>query len=238
VEFITEVRQRVRWLAGEVAVVVGPATGAVRRRQWSRLWMGPAAAMIVACLSLAFRTRPGHIFIETYAITRPGEPLHMALLRLPLSMFAPAALLPIWFAVLQVGVVYALAQALLGVRTTILVAAAGHTLATLSAHAWVLMGPPLGVGHRFDHFGDAGPSVAVVALIAYVAVARRVSWLAVAIVAYHSIELVMFNALSQREHLIGAVTGAVAAAVTRLAQRDLGELDIVKLPKIPGEEVS
>lgn len=208
-------RRTLVWLGDELGGVFEPAVDAVRRRQWWRFSMGPAAMLLVISLAIAFRTHPGHTFLEDYAITRPADGWNTVPQRLPLSMFAPAALLPYWFAVLQVGLVYGLAQALVGWWRTLAVAVAGHSLATFSAHLWILTGPPLGVGHRFDHFGDAGPSVAVVGLIAYIAVVRKSSWLAAAMIAYHSIEIGIFNGLSQREHLIGTATGVAAAALTR-----------------------
>jgi len=58
--------------------------------------------------------------------------------------------------------------------------------------------------------------VAVLALLAYIAVNRRVSWLAVAMISYHAIEMATFNGLSQREHMVGAVVGAAGAAGVRL----------------------
>jgi hypothetical protein len=87
---------------------------------------------------------------------------------------------------------------------------------------WILLGPPIGVGHQFDHVGDAGPSVAVIALLAYVVVAGRVGWLAIGMIAYHAIEIGVFNGMSQREHLIGTLTGAVMAVPSRLAQHRIG----------------
>jgi hypothetical protein len=197
--------------------VFGPAVDAVRRRQWHRFWLGAAASLIVIVLGCAYRTPAGHAFIEAYAITRPGSGWATVALRLPLSMFAPAALLPFWFAIVQVGVVYGLAQAILGWRRTVLVAVVGHVLATCSAHLWILLGPPLGVSHRYDTFGDAGPSVAVVTVIAYLAVVRGASWLVGLLVAYDVIEIAVFNGLSQREHLVGVLAGATCAGVGRLA---------------------
>src|SRR5437764_650465 len=117
-------------LGGQAWALVGPVAAAVRGRQWQRLWLGPGLAVAVAVLALAFRTRPGHAFLVAYAITEPGDPLGTVLLKLPLSMFAPAALLPFWFAVLQVGVVYSVAQALVGTARTVLVAVTGHLVAT------------------------------------------------------------------------------------------------------------
>jgi hypothetical protein len=210
------------WLGRQAVTLFGPAIDAVRQRRWGRLWLGPAAAVMVAGLALAFRTPSGHAFLVTYAITQPGDALSTMLVKLPLSMFAPAALLPFWFALFQVAIVYTFAQTQVGTVQTIIVAVSGHTLATLSAHLWILVGRPFGVGHGYDHFGDAGPSVAVVALLAYVAVARRFSWLAIAILAYDATELSIFNGLSQREHLVGALTGFALGAITRLLARHKG----------------
>lgn len=203
-------------MRAELVRAFAPVVDAVRRRQWARFALGPAATLVVVVLSLAYRTHAGHVFLLRYAISRPADGWLAVLVKLPLSMFAPAALLPFWFAMVQVGVVYGVAQALLGWRRAIVVAVAGHAAATFSAHLWILVGRPFGVGHRFDHFGDAGPSVAVVALIAYIAVVRGAGWLALTLVAYHSVELAVFNGLSQREHLLGAVVGAGcgAAAIT------------------------
>src|SRR5207248_2937600 len=85
------------------------------------------------------------------------------------------------------------AWALVGTARTVLVAVTGHLVATLVDAGWVRLGPPVGVPLRYLSFGSAGPSVAVVALLAYLAVVRRVAWLAVAIGVYDVAELVVFN---------------------------------------------
>ncbi|GAA0735569.1 hypothetical protein GCM10010199_56040 [Dactylosporangium roseum] len=208
---MTDIRKLPTWLGEQGETLAGPVVDAVRRRRLGRLWTGPAAALLVAGLALAARTGPGHAFVTDFAITHPGDPLLDTLVKLPLSMFAPAALLPFWFAVLQVGVVFSLVQAAAGARWTLLVAALGHTVATLSARLWVIAGPPVGVAHGLGHFGDAGPSAAVVSLLAYVAVRRRAGWLALGLIAYHTIEVAVLNGLTQREHLVGTVTGAAVA---------------------------
>ena len=209
-------------LGGQCLAVFGPAVEAIRLRSLRSLFLGPLAALIVAGLAMAFRTRWGHTFVVSYATTRPGDPWHLVLLKLPLSMFAPAAMLPFWFAVVQVAVVYSLSQALVGTGRTVLVAVSGHAAATLSAHLWIVLGRPLGVAHRFDHYADAGPSAAVVALLAYLAVVRGAGWLAAGLVAYHAIEIGTFNGLSQREHLVGSLTGVCLALAGRAPAADAG----------------
>ncbi|MFG2041802.1 hypothetical protein [Dactylosporangium sp. NPDC048998] len=195
----------------QCAALVGPAVAAVRHRRYDRLWLGPAAALFVAGLAVAVRTGPGSAFVARWGVTHPGDPLLATVWRLPLSMFAPAALLPFWFAVLQVLIVYSVTQAAVGAWRTIGVAFAGHALATLSARAWMLAGPPVGVGHALAHYADAGPSASVVALLAYLAVTRRIAWAVAALIAYHATEVALISGLPPREHLVGTLVGACAA---------------------------
>jgi hypothetical protein len=205
-------------MAGAFALVA-PVIEAVGRRRWTRLWLGPSAAVVVAGLALAFRTAAGHAFLLTYAITRPGDAPQAILVKLPLSMFAPAARLPFWFALLQVGMVFSISQTLVGVRRTLLVAFGAHALATAADPLWIWLGPPVGVPPRYRSFGDAGPSVAVVALLAYLAVWCGVLWLAAAIACYDATELVIFDGLSQRGHLAGTIIGVASAAVATRVTR-------------------
>jgi len=180
---------------------------AARPRHWRLWWLGPAGGLLVAVLALAFRTREGRRVVAALAVTHARDPLPVLVVRLPLSVFAPAELLPFAFAVVQVTLVFAAAQVLLGWRRTLAVALAGHALATLSARAWVWLGEPLGVAHRHLDSPDAGPSVAVLALAGYVMVATRAGWLAALLSAYHLGETLLLHGLAQREHLVGVLVG-------------------------------
>src|SRR5262249_49412649 len=146
-------------------------------------------------------------------------PPYRMLLKLPLSMFAPAALLPFWFALLQVGVVYVLAQSLLGTRRTVLVAVAGHVLATVSAHVWVAMGPPIGGAHRYAHVGGAGPSAAGGARLAAGGGASRRGWRAAGMIVSPPMGTGVFAGLARRDPLVGPLTGVALAALPRHAGR-------------------
>ena len=202
-----------QWLRAQCQVLFGPAAAALRQGRYGRLWLGPVAALLVAGAAVAARTGSGHAVITRYAITHPDDPLPATLLRLPLSVVAPAALLPYWFAVGQVLIVCSLAQSLLGTLRTVAVAAAGHGLATLSAPLWIAAGPPVGLAADDARLADAGPSAAVVALLAYAAVRHRIGWLAAALVTYHSVEVVTVGGLAPREHLVATLTGVAAAAL-------------------------
>jgi len=190
-----------------------PLWAGLRLRRWREWWLGPAGGLLVCVLALLFRTEHGHGLIHVIAITHARDSWPVLLGRLPLSMVAPAQMLPFAFAVLQVTVVFGVAQILLGWRQTLVVAVLGHGLATMSSRFWIWLGPPVGLPPRYLDFPDAGPSVAVVALIAFIAMERRLRWLAAVLVAYHVAEMVIFHGLSQREHLVGVTVGVTAAAL-------------------------
>lgn len=205
-----------RALACQARRLVGPFCAALRYRRWSRLWLGPAAASLVVLFALLARTRSGGVVVRQIAVVEDGLPWPVLLARLPLSMFAPAALLPFWFAVLQVSVVFAVAQAALGVRRTVLVSLVGHVAATLSVRMWIWLGVPVGLSRWYLHYPDAGPSAAVLALLAYLAVSRRVGWLAAVLLGYEALESFVLHGATQREHLVGVLAGALTAALTPL----------------------
>jgi hypothetical protein len=178
-----------------------------------QFWLGPAAAATVLLLSEVARTHAGQAFLQRWAIMRGDQPWWLTLEKVPLSLFAPAHLLPYGFAMLQVFVVLGAAQTLIGVPRTVGVALAGHVLGSFSLRMWVEVGPPVGLPAWFAHLPDAGPSVAVLSVAIYLAVRLRVFWLAAVLVAYHVAEWFVIAGIAQREHLIGAATGALLATV-------------------------
>ncbi|HEX6498875.1 MAG TPA: hypothetical protein VF054_07555 [Micromonosporaceae bacterium] len=206
-------------LTAQVDRLLGPFGRALRRRRWSQLWLGAAGAALVVLFALLARTRSGEVVVRHIAVVEDYLPLPVLLARLPLSIFAPASLLPFWFAVLQVGVVFAAAQAALGTRRTVLVSFAGHAAATLSVRLWIWLGTPVGLSRWYLHYPDAGPSAAVLALLAYLAVSRRVTWLALVLVGYQVVESATLHGATQREHLVGVLVGALLAAAGQLARQ-------------------
>jgi hypothetical protein len=202
-----------RVAGGDAAVLLREPWRAVRDGEWHRYWFGLVSPMLVLALWLAFRTPAGHAFVQGWGIMRAGDPWLATLARLPLSLFAPAHLLPAWTAMLQVALVFGVAQVLLGARRTLAVGLTGHILGTLSARLWVWLGPPVGLAPHWLHFADAGPSVAAVSLGGYLMVRYRLVWPAGVLLAFHVGEWIAVDGLSQREHVVGVLTGATAAAV-------------------------
>ena len=193
--------------------LVGPAVAALQHGRWQRLWLGPATALLVLVLANVARTLPGQAFLQRWAVMRGSDAWWLTLQKVPLSVFAPAYLLPYRFAVMQVLVIFGAAQALIGVRRTLAVGLAAHVAGTFSVRMWVLLGPPAGLPVEYLNAPDAGPSVAALGLVIYIAVRHQVPWLAGLLLAFHVVEWLAVTGLAQREHLVGGLVGALARLV-------------------------
>jgi hypothetical protein len=198
---------------------LGQPWHALRAGQLSRFWLGPLAAAAVLIMAELARSGPGQVLLRRWAIMRGDQPWWLTVQKVPLSLFAPAYLLPCGFAVLQVFVVFGGAQVLIGVRRTVAVGLAAHLLGSLSPRLWVWVASPLGLPARFLHQPDAGPSVATLGIAVYLVIRLRIIWLATLLAAYHLAEWLVITGLAQREHLIGAATGAVIALGPALVGR-------------------
>jgi len=213
--------QRIRQ---DAVALLAPPWRAVRAGRLDRFWLGPAAAIAVLILSEVAGTRSGQAFLRQWAVMRGDESWWLTLRKVPLSLFAPAYLLPCGFAVLQVSVVFGGAQVLIGVRRTLGVAVPAHLLASLSPRLWVWLAPPMGLPARYLHLPDAGPSVAALAVAVFLVVRLRILWLAVLLLAFHLAEWFAITGLAQREHLVGLATGAAVALGSMLVHRHHGRV--------------
>jgi hypothetical protein len=201
-----------RGLARESARVFGPPWRAVRARGARAVPLALSCAGLVAAFALLQHTNPGWWLVEHVAAVYQALPLWLILLRLPLSMFAPAPDLPAWGAVAQVLVVFAVAEIQLGRWRTFLVAVCTNALTTLSARLMWLAGQALGVGTpQIDAYElDTGPSTVVVALAVYVLLRRRAWRLLAATALAMVLETVLAPNLAGREHLVALALGAAA----------------------------
>jgi len=147
-------------------------------------------------------------------------PWWLALLRTPLSLFVPDPSLPIWGLVVQVVVVFGIAETTLGARRTLGVALLA-TLAGTSFARWSLWAGPgalLGLAPQALNVRDTGPSAAVVALGIYAACRYRAWCTATAIALAMIVEVVWVTNLAGYEHLAGAAA-VLSLAATESALR-------------------
>jgi len=188
----------------------------VARRLGERGWRAAPLALCsgasIAVFALLQHTDPGWWLVEHVAAVYQALPIWLILLRLPLSMFAPAPDLPAWGAVAQVLVVFAVAEIQLGRWRTLLVAVCTNALTTLSARLMWWAGMALGVGTpQVDAYElDTGPSTVVVALSVYVLLRCRAYTLLAATVLAMALEGVLLPNLAGREHLVAVGLGAAA----------------------------
>lgn len=192
---------------------VGPAARAVRARRFRTLALGPTAGLAIGlCAVVQHRWHPA---LLTYAASTPSLE---TLVRLPVSVVSPAEFLPAWGAIAQTVVGLAVAQALLGLRRTLVVALGAHVLATLGMRALVHLAAAE-VPSFWLHEPDSGPSVAVLAALACAGVAARASWVAGLVVSGALLEVVVLQNQAGVEHLTGVAVGVAAAVAWRLAAR-------------------
>ncbi|MFI0943935.1 hypothetical protein [Streptomyces sp. NPDC021020] len=147
-------------------------------------------------------------------------PWWVALLRTPLSLFLPDPELPVWGLVLQVVVVFGIAEATIGPRRTLAVALLATLAGTGLARYCLWAGPrwPLALPHADLLVRDTGPSAAVVGLGVYVALRHRAWWTAGAIVAAMVLEAVSIPNLAGYEHLAGVALILLLAAARAMGR--------------------
>jgi hypothetical protein len=202
----------VRALGGELDRVFRPALLELRARGWRAIPFSLASALLIGVFALIQHTDPGWWLVEHVAAVYQALPIWLILLRLPLSMFAPAPDLPAWGAVAQVLVVFAVAEIQLGRWRTLLVAVCTNALTTLSARLMWWVGSMLGVGTpQIDAYElDTGPSTVVVSLAVYVLLRCRAYTLLAATVLAMVLETVLLPNLAGREHLVAVGLGVAA----------------------------
>jgi hypothetical protein len=201
-----------RVFAGELDRVFHPVLVELRARGWRAVPFSLCSGALITLFALLQHTDPGWWLVEHVAAVYQALPLWLILLRLPLSMFAPAPDLPAWGAVAQVLVVFGVAEIQLGRWRTFLVAVCTNALTTLSARLMWWAGATLGVGTpQIDAYElDTGPSTVVVALAVYVLLRCRAYILLAATVLAMALESVLLPNLAGREHLVAVGLGAVA----------------------------
>ncbi|MEU3225745.1 hypothetical protein ABZ695_21625 [Streptomyces sp. NPDC006976] len=170
------------------------------------------AAVCLTGLLQVVQNRPwGYGPVQALGAVRAQDPLGMALLRTPLSLFVPALDLPVWGALAQMLVVFGAAEICLGRWRTLLIAYAATLAGTLYARVGIAAGPDgfFGLPASDAWIVDTGPSAAVVALAVCVCCAHRAQVTGALVIAAMAAETVVKDNLAGREHL-AAIVAAVA----------------------------
>lgn len=223
-------------LRAEAAAVLGPPWRVLRAGKLTAFPIATSCTALIGAFALIQHTAPGWWVVEHIAGVYQALPLPLILLRLPLSMLAPAPDLPAWGAMLQVLVVFALSEVHLGRVRTLITAVCVNGLTTVSARIMVIVGLHLAIGTpQVDQYElDTGPSTVVVALSIYVALKCRAYLILTITAAAMGGEALALPNLAGREHLVALALGVAAYLIGERRRLPLRRLSrSVALPPPP-----
>ncbi|UNO42501.1 hypothetical protein [Streptomyces sp. MST-110588] len=215
-----------------------PALRRAVRAEWGPLfrtvWLGLATRKLRAipltlaaiCLTSVFQIVQnqdwGYQPIQNVGSVRAEEPVWLALLRTPLSLFVPALDLPVWGALAQLLVVFGICEIALGRLRTLAVAYVATLAGTMYARIGIAIGPESVVGLPASdaHVSDTGPSAAVVGLAIFVCWRYR-AWLTCSLVVAAMFYEVFFikNNLAGKEHIAAVAAVLVLCGVWEVRHR-------------------
>ncbi|MEV2249152.1 hypothetical protein AB0I94_01110 [Streptomyces sp. NPDC050147] len=203
----------------------GPLYAAVRdgvlERRWRAAPMTVAAVCLTALLQFTQNQPWGYQVVQNIGSVRAEDPLWLALLRTPLSLFVPALDLPVWGALAQILLVFGIAEICVGRRRTLVIGYAATLAGTLYARVGIAWGPdsPLGLPASDAQVVDTGPSAAVVGLAVYVCWRYR-AWLTGGLVIAAMVaEVFVKNNLAGKEHLAAIAAVLVLCGCSEVLQR-------------------
>ncbi|MFE0512663.1 hypothetical protein [Streptomyces sp. NPDC058964] len=210
-----------RWARAEWGLLHVTVREPLLKRHRRAIPITVAAVCLTAVLQFVQNQSWGYRFVQNIGAVRAQDPLWLALLRTPLSLFVPALDLPVWGALLQILFVFGIAELCLGWWRTLGIAYVATLAGTLYARVGIALGPhvPTGLPGSDAHVVDTGPSAAVVGLAVYVGWRYGAHVTAAGVVTAMLVEVALKENLAGKEHL-AAIAGVTAlCGVTALLRR-------------------
>ncbi|MEW2140731.1 hypothetical protein AB0892_29780 [Streptomyces sp. NPDC005409] len=198
----------------------GPVFRTVRDRlahdRWRALPMTLGAVCLTSLFQIVQNTAWGFQPVQNLGSVKAADPLWLALLRTPLSLFVPALDLPVWGALAQILLVFGIAEICVGWWRTLLVAYVATLAGTTYARIGLALGPdhPFGLPVSDRIVNDTGPSAAVVGLAMYVCWRYRAYLTGGLVILLMIGEVLIKNNLAGKEHL-AAMAAVMAVCVVR-----------------------
>ncbi|MFF7774297.1 hypothetical protein ACFZCG_07675 [Streptomyces tanashiensis] len=199
------------------------ARTALVTRRWGAVPMTLAAVSLTALFQVVQNQDWGYQPVQDIGSVRAEDPLWLALLRTPLSLFVPALDLPVWGALAQVLLVFGIAEICVGRWRTLGIAYLATLAGTLYARVGIALGPdsPFGLPASDAQVVDTGPSAAVVGLAVYVCWRYRAHWTGGLVIVAMVVEVMIKANLAGKEHL--AAIAAVLVLMAVQARRGRGQ---------------
>ncbi|MGW2781017.1 hypothetical protein ACWC3X_07150 [Streptomyces populi] len=213
-----------RWARAEWGLLYATVRRALRASGWRAVPMTLGAVCLTAALQFVQNQSWGYRLVQDTGAVRAGDPLRLALLRTPLSLFVPALDLPVWGALAQILVVFGIAEICLGWWRTLVIAYVATLAGTLYARVGIALGPhrPLGLPGADALVVDTGPSAAVVGLAVFLGWRYRAYATAGVVIGAMVAEVIVKDNLAGKEHLaaIAAVLALCALSAARHRRSD------------------
>ncbi|MFF7755859.1 hypothetical protein ACFZCP_43175 [Streptomyces sp. NPDC007971] len=196
-------RTLARWARAEWGLLYVTVREPLLKRHLGAAPMTVMAVCLTALLQYVQNRPWGYQFVQNVGAVRAEDPLGLALLRTPLSLFVPALDLPVWGALVQILLVFGIAEICLGWWRTLTIAYVATLAGTLFARLGIALGPhaPFGLPWTDAHVVDTGPSAAVVGLAVFVAWRYGAYVTAGAVTASMVAEVLLKENLAGKEHL-------------------------------------
>ncbi|UUU34475.1 collagen-like protein [Streptomyces sp. CA-210063] len=212
----------VRLARAEWGLLYETVRSALTRRRLRAIPVTVAAVCLAAVVHLVHQQSWGYRLIENVGAVRADDPLWLALLRTPLSLFVPALHLPVWGALAQILIVFGIAEICLGRRRTVALAYVATLTGTLYARVGIALGPDVlfvGLPASDARVVDTGPSAAVVGLAVFVGLRHRAYVTAGAVALAMVVEVLAKENLAGKEHLAAIAAVLVVYGVVAVRQR-------------------
>ncbi|MFE2927794.1 hypothetical protein [Streptomyces goshikiensis] len=190
--------------------------GALARDGWRAIPMTIGAVCLTSVFQIVQNTSWGFQPVQNLGSVKAVDPLWLALLRTPLSLFVPALDLPVWGALAQILLVFGISEICVGWWRTLLVGYVATLAGTTYARIGLALGPdhPLGLPVSDRIVNDTGPSAAVVGLAIYVCWRYRAYLTGALVVLAMTGEVLLKDNLAGKEHL-AAIAAVMVMCVAR-----------------------
>lgn len=198
----------------------GPLLWTVRdalvRDTWRAIPMTIGAVALTSVFQIVQNTSWGFQPVQNLGSVKASDPLWLALLRTPLSLFVPALDLPVWGALAQILIVFGISEICVGWWRTLVIGYVATLAGTTYARIGLSLGPdhPLGLPASDRFVNDTGPSAAVVGLAVYVCWRYRAYVTGALVILVMIGEVLVKDNLAGKEHL-AAIAAVMALCVLR-----------------------
>ena len=210
-----------RWARAEWGALFLAVRGPLVERRWWAVPMTLGVVCLTGVLQVVQNQSWGYRVVQNLGAVRAEDPLWLAILRTPLSLFVPALDLPVWGALAQMLLVFGIAEICLGRWRTLVIAYVATLAGTLYARVGIALGPdhPIGLPASDARVVDTGPSAAVVGLAVFLGWRYGAYVTAGAVIAAMVAEVALKENLAGKEHLAAIAAVLVLCTVAALRRR-------------------